>query len=70
MPDMTRMDFEALKAAKAKYRTLIRQLEEGKRPHDDLLHPAYKLGQFLNEALPQAWSVADPPPAALKTGEE
>jgi hypothetical protein len=40
-------------------RTVIVQLEEGKRPHDDILHPAYKLSQFLADALPDAWDAAE-----------
>lgn len=59
MPDTIRVDFESLRAARRKYRTLVRQIEEGKRPHSDLIHPAYKLGQFLNEALYGAFSAVD-----------
>lgn len=44
MADMIRVDFESLRAARRKYRQLVRQIEEGKRPHSDLIHPAYKLG--------------------------
>ena len=56
---MTRVDWESLRAARGKMRTLIRQLEEGKRPHDDILHPAYKLSAFLAEALPDAWDAVE-----------
>ena len=59
MPDMTRVDWESLRAARGKMRTVIRQLEEGKRPHDDILHPAYKLSAFLADALPDAWAAVD-----------
>lgn len=59
MPDFTRIDWEYLKAARQKMRTVIVQLEEGKRPHDDILHPAYKLSQFLSEALPDAWDAVE-----------
>lgn len=59
MSDTVRVDWESLRAARLKYRTLVRQLEEGKRPHDDILHPAYKLGQFLDEALYGAFAAAD-----------
>ena len=57
--DTISVDHESLRAAKLKYRTLIVQLEEGKRKPDDMLHPAYKLGQFLSEALGVAWTYAD-----------
>ena len=69
MSDMTRLDFESLKAAKSKYRTLVKQIEEGERPLDDLVNPVYKLVQFLNEALPDACPVADPVPDAFVSGE-
>lgn len=59
MPDFTRVDWESLKAARSKMRVVIKQLEEGKRPHDDILHPAYKLSQFLAEALPDAWDAVE-----------
>lgn len=59
MSDMIAVDWESLRAARAKMRTVIRQLEEGKRPHDDILHPAYKLSQFLSDALGVAWDAAD-----------
>lgn len=55
---MTRVDWEALRAARQKMRTVIRQLEEGKPPHY-VLHPAYKLSAFLAEALPDAWDAAE-----------
>ena len=57
--DMTRVDWESLRAARGKMRTLIRQLEEGTRPHNDSLHPAYKLSTFLADALPDAWDAAE-----------
>lgn len=59
MSDFTRVDWESLRAARAKMRTVIVQLEEGKRPHDDILHPAYKLSQFLADALPDAWEAVE-----------
>ena len=59
MSDRTRVDYESLRAARLKYRQLVRQIEEGKRPHNDLLHPAYKLGQFLDEALYGAFRAMD-----------
>lgn len=57
--DTIPVDHESLRAAKQKYRTLVKQLEEGKRPANDMIHPAYKLGQFLEEALGTAWRDAD-----------
>ena len=59
MPDTIRVDHDSLRAAKLKYRTLVRQLEAGDRTPSDMLHPAYKLGQFLTEALGVAWAAAD-----------
>lgn len=61
MSDMTRVDLDSLRAARAKLRTVISQLEEGQRTHSDILHPAYKLGQFLGEALPDAWPMVEEP---------
>lgn len=49
------VDLSSLKAARGKMRTVIVQLEEGKRPHDDILHPAYKLSAFLRDALGEVW---------------
>lgn len=57
--DMTRVDHESLRAAKMKYRQVVVQLEEGTRSHSDILHPVYKLGEFLSEALGPAWTAAD-----------
>jgi len=57
--DLISVDHESLKAAKQKYRTVVKQLEEGKRSHNDILHPVYKLGAFLSEALGIAWTDAD-----------
>jgi hypothetical protein len=54
-----KVDVESLRAARMKYRRVVRQLEEGKRPHDDILHPAYKLGQFLDDALGPIWRAMD-----------
>lgn len=59
MADSTRIDWQALGAARKKMRTVIRQLEGNKRPHDDILHSAYKLSQFLSEALPDAWDAVE-----------
>lgn len=59
MPDTIKVDHDYLRAARQKYRKLVVQLEEGKRPHDDILHPAYKLGQFLESALGAAWRDAE-----------
>lgn len=57
--DTVKVDHESLKAAKQKYRTIVKQLEEGTRTHSDILHPVYKLGAFLSEALGIAWTEAD-----------
>lgn len=57
--DTIPVNHESLRAAKHKYRTLVKQLEEGKRSSNDMIHPAYKLGQFLTEALGAAWTDAD-----------
>jgi hypothetical protein len=56
--DTIKIDHESLRAAKQKYRMVVIQLEERRHP-DDVLHPAYKLGQFLTEALGSAWADAD-----------
>lgn len=59
MADFVKVDHESLRAAHQKYRRVVIQLEEGRRPHNDILHPAYKLGQFLSEALGVAWTEAE-----------
>jgi hypothetical protein len=53
--DTIRVDHEALRAAKLKYRTLVKQAERGTGD----VHTAYKLGIFLTEALGVAWDEAD-----------
>lgn len=55
MPDFIRVDHEALTAAKLKYRRVVIDAEKGQ----ENLHAAYKLGQFLSEALGVAWTAAD-----------
>lgn len=55
MADMLRVDWEALKAARVKYRRVVVDAEHGQAN----LHAAYKLGQFLDEALHGAFSAAD-----------
>lgn len=57
--DTIRVDHDSLRAAKQKYRTLVVQLEKGQRSPSDMLHPAYKLGQFLEDALGVAWREAE-----------
>jgi hypothetical protein len=57
--DYTRVDWQALNGARKKLRQLTIQLEKGERPADDMLHPAWKLQQFLREALPDAWDAAE-----------
>lgn len=72
MADFTRVDWQALDGARKKLRQLTKQLEEGKRPANDMVHPAYKLGQFLTEAFPDAWPLAEakapdyPPPTTTQ----
>lgn len=55
MKDTIRVDHEALRAAKMKYRRVVIDAESDKSN----LHAAYKLGQFLSEALGVAWTAAD-----------
>jgi hypothetical protein len=57
MTDFTRVDWQALKAARQKCRKIT--VEAEKSGNGDLLHTAYKLGSFLSEALPDAWQAAD-----------
>jgi hypothetical protein len=59
MTDTIRIDWESMSAARRKYLQMCRQLEEGKRPHDDILHAAWKLGQFLDDATYRAFSADD-----------
>lgn len=68
MADFTQVDWQALKAARQKCRKIT--VEAEKSGDGDLVHTAYKLGQFLTEALPAAWQsaedrVPDYPPEAL-----
>lgn len=57
--DTVPVDHDSLRAARQKYRTLVVQLEKGERSPSDMLHPAYKLGQFLTDALGPAWTEAE-----------
>ena len=71
MADTLRVDWQSLRAARLKYRRLVIDAERGKAN----LHAAYKLGQFLDEALNGAFRVADERmpnalPAALEGTEE
>ncbi len=54
-----RVDLDYLASAREKYRVLIGQLERGERTSQDMLHPAYKLGEFLNTATFGAFSASD-----------
>lgn len=56
--DTIRVDFDYLGDARKKYRKLVREIEQG-RPHADMLHTAYKLGQFLDTATNGAWSASE-----------
>ena len=58
MADYTRVDWEMLRAAKAKCRQITREAET-RKDHQSMVHTAYKLGAFLTEALPDAWPAAD-----------
>jgi hypothetical protein len=55
MKDTIRVDHEMLRAAKVKYRRVVIDAEKGQAN----LHAAYKLGEFLSEALGVAWTAAD-----------
>jgi hypothetical protein len=59
--DTLRVDWEALKAAKAKLRKLTVEAENATDPGDraNMTHTAYKLGSFLDEALHGALSKLD-----------
>ncbi len=54
-----RADVTYLASAREKYRVLVGQLERGERSSGDMLHPAYKLGEFLDTALFGAFSDSD-----------
>jgi hypothetical protein len=58
--EQLKVDMTSLKAAKLKYRKLVVEVEglEGGTPRDNLLHTAYKLGDFLYSALPE-WGCID-----------
>ena len=69
MNDYTRVDWQALRAARQKCRKIT--VEAEKSGNGDLVHTAYKLGQFLTDALPDAWQAAedrapDFPPEAIR----
>jgi uncharacterized membrane protein len=68
MSDFTRVDWQALRAARQKCRKITREAERS--GNGDLLHTAYQLGQFLSEALPDAWAAAeDRVPDCFEDGE-
>jgi hypothetical protein len=52
------VDLDYLANARRKYRQLVREIEQG-RGHTDLLHSAYKLGSFLDEAMRGAFSACE-----------
>lgn len=49
------VDVEALRAARVKYRRVVIDAERGRSD----LHTAYKLGQFLDDALGPLWRAMD-----------
>jgi hypothetical protein len=53
MPDTVRVEWESLKAAKAKLRKITREAEALTDPTEraNMTHTAYKLGSFLNDGL-------------------
>ena len=56
------MDMSALHAAKLKYRRLVTEIEAlpGGRERDNLLHTAFKLGSFFEEAVgTRNWRAAE-----------
>jgi len=55
--DYTRVDWQSLRAARQKCRKIT--VEAERSGNGDLVHTAYKLGQFLTDALPDAWPVAE-----------
>ena len=68
MGDFVKVDWQALEAARRKYRQLNVEIEK-RRDHADLQHTSYKLGMFLDEALHGAFKLSeqkapDAPPEA------
>ena len=61
MSDTIHIDWDSLKAAKAKLRKLTSEAERAKDPTEsaNMTHTAYKLGSFLDEALQGAFSKLD-----------
>lgn len=59
MADTIRVDWEYLRDARRKYRQLVREIEQGKDHQTHLLHSAYKLGSFLDEALGGAFRASE-----------
>lgn len=59
MTDRIRVDLADLGDARRKYRQLVREIEQGKGHQTHLLHSAYKLGQFLDEAMFGAFSASE-----------
>lgn len=57
MSDMTRVELASLAAAKQKLRKLTGEAERSGDPN--MVHSAYKVGEFLGTALPQAWDAAE-----------
>lgn len=61
MADTVRIDWGDLKAARAKYLKLGREIERG-ASYGDMSHTHSKLGIFLEGALGPAWRGADGAP--------
>jgi hypothetical protein len=55
MKDTVEVDVESLRAARMKYRRVVIDAERGR----ENLHAAYKLGQFLDDALGPIWRAMD-----------
>jgi hypothetical protein len=55
MKDTCQIDVGALREARAKYRRVVIDAEQGR----ENLHAAYKLGQFLDDALGPIWQAMD-----------
>jgi hypothetical protein len=53
--DVVAIDVEALRAARMKYRRVVIDAERGRENP----HAAYKLGQFLDDALGPVWRAMD-----------
>lgn len=57
MSDMTRVELSSLAAAKQKLRKLTVEAEQS--GDSNMVHSAYKVGEFLGTALPDAWAASE-----------